>query len=158
VQCLVTNIIKLWVASSTCNPKSGGLHLIGCLLLLNQYIRNYAPFLKAVTSIRNLRTRHDVVTMDPLNMVTVLLTQLNDYHKWYLDVNISFGSHRATLWSHLGGELMIEGIQQCITALSVVLCWQGTHLTWNINVIDIWDKFHQLSSYHVHFYATNDIT
>jgi hypothetical protein len=36
--------------------------LIGCPQLLIKYIRNYPPYLEAVSFIRNPRTRHDVVT------------------------------------------------------------------------------------------------
>jgi hypothetical protein len=36
--------------------------------LLIQYIHSYPPYLEAVSSIRNLRTRHAAVTKDPLNM------------------------------------------------------------------------------------------
>jgi hypothetical protein len=41
---------------------------VGCPRLLIQYICNYPPYLEAVSSIRNPRTRHAVVTVDPLNM------------------------------------------------------------------------------------------
>ncbi|KAJ4452211.1 hypothetical protein ANN_03729 [Periplaneta americana] len=43
------------------NPQAGGPPLIGCPRLLIQYIRSYPPYLEAVSSIRNLRTRHAVV-------------------------------------------------------------------------------------------------
>jgi hypothetical protein len=36
--------------------------------VLIQYIRSYPPYLEAVSSIRNLTTRHAVVTGDTLNM------------------------------------------------------------------------------------------
>jgi hypothetical protein len=42
--------------------------LIGCPQLLIQYIRSYPPYLEAISSIRNLRTLHAVVTRDPPNM------------------------------------------------------------------------------------------
>jgi hypothetical protein len=35
--------------------------------LLIQHIRSYPPYLEAVSSIRNLRTRHAVVTVYQLN-------------------------------------------------------------------------------------------
>jgi hypothetical protein len=44
------------------NTQAGGLPPVGCLRLLLQYIRSYPPYLQAVSSIRNLRTRHAVVT------------------------------------------------------------------------------------------------
>jgi hypothetical protein len=46
----------------------GGPPTVGCPRLLIQYIRSYPPYLEAVSSIRNPRTRHVVVTVDPLNM------------------------------------------------------------------------------------------
>jgi hypothetical protein len=46
-------------------PKAGGSPLVGCPRLLIQYIRRYPPYLEAVSSIRNLRTHHVVVTRDP---------------------------------------------------------------------------------------------
>jgi hypothetical protein len=57
------------VGSSTPNPQAGGPLLVGSPRLLMQYIYIYPPYLEAVSSIRNLRTRHAVVTRDPLNMV-----------------------------------------------------------------------------------------
>jgi hypothetical protein len=38
---------------------------VGCPRLLIQYIRSYPPCLEAVSSVRNLRTRHAMVTRDP---------------------------------------------------------------------------------------------
>jgi hypothetical protein len=51
---------------------AGGPPLVGCPRLLIQYIRSYPPYLEGISSIRNLRTRHAVVTRDPPNMVRVL--------------------------------------------------------------------------------------
>jgi hypothetical protein len=48
-----------------CQPQAGGSPLVGCPRLFIQYIRSYSPYLEAVFSIRNLRTRHAVVTKDP---------------------------------------------------------------------------------------------
>jgi hypothetical protein len=53
---------------STPPPQTGGPPLAGYPRLLIQYIRIYPPYLEAVSSIRNLRTRHAVVTKGPLNM------------------------------------------------------------------------------------------
>jgi hypothetical protein len=50
------------------NPQAGGPPLVGCPRLLIQYIRSYPPYLEGDPSIRNLRTRHAVVTRDPPNM------------------------------------------------------------------------------------------
>jgi hypothetical protein len=41
---------------------------VGCPRLLIQYIRSYLPYLEAFYSIRNLRTRHAVMTRDPPNV------------------------------------------------------------------------------------------
>ncbi|KAJ4432411.1 hypothetical protein ANN_21030 [Periplaneta americana] len=46
------------VVSPSPNPQAGGPPLIGCPRLL---IRSYSPYLEAVSSIRNMRTRHAVV-------------------------------------------------------------------------------------------------
>ncbi|KAJ4442813.1 hypothetical protein ANN_04406 [Periplaneta americana] len=56
---LILVIIK--VISPSLNPQAGGPPLIGCPRLLIQYIHSYSPYLEAVSSIRNLRTRHAVV-------------------------------------------------------------------------------------------------
>jgi hypothetical protein len=59
----------MWgVVSLTPNSQAGGPHLVSCPLLLIHYIRSYPPYLEAVSSVRNLRTRHAVVTRDPTNM------------------------------------------------------------------------------------------
>jgi hypothetical protein len=50
------------------NPQAGVPPTVGCPQLRIQYIRSYPPYLEAVSSIRNPRTRHAVVTMDSLNM------------------------------------------------------------------------------------------
>jgi hypothetical protein len=56
------NFLRWRVVSSTPNPQAGWSPLVGCPELLIQYIRSYPPYLEAVSSIRNLRTRHAVVT------------------------------------------------------------------------------------------------
>jgi hypothetical protein len=48
--------------------QAGGPSIVGCRRLLIQYIRSYPPKLEGVSSIRNLRTRHVLVTKDPPNM------------------------------------------------------------------------------------------
>jgi hypothetical protein len=48
------------------NPQSGGPPIFSYPRLLIQYIRSYPPYLEAVSSIRNLRTRHAVVTRHPV--------------------------------------------------------------------------------------------
>jgi hypothetical protein len=47
--------------------QAGRPPLVGCPRLLNQCIHSYPPYLEGVSSIRNLRTRHAVVTRDQLN-------------------------------------------------------------------------------------------
>jgi hypothetical protein len=56
------------VFSPTPNPQAGGPPLVGCPRLLIQYIRSCPPKLEGVSSIRKLRTRHAVVTRDPLSI------------------------------------------------------------------------------------------
>jgi hypothetical protein len=51
----------------TANSQAGGPPLVDCPRLLIHYIRSCPPYLEAVSSIRNLRTRHAVVTRDPSN-------------------------------------------------------------------------------------------
>jgi hypothetical protein len=46
-------------------PKTWGPHLVCCPRLLIQYIRHYPPYLEGIFSIRNLKTRHAVVTRNP---------------------------------------------------------------------------------------------
>jgi hypothetical protein len=57
--------LRWGVVSPTPNPQAGGPPLVGCPRLLIQYIRSYPPYLEAVSYIRNVRTRHAVVTRDP---------------------------------------------------------------------------------------------
>jgi hypothetical protein len=46
-------------------PQPGEPPLVSCPRLLVQYIHSYPPYLEAVSSIRNLRTHHVVLTDDP---------------------------------------------------------------------------------------------
>jgi hypothetical protein len=69
--------LRWGVVRPTPNSQAGGPPLVGCLRLLIQYIRSYPPYLEAISSIRNLRTRHAVVTRDPLNMAIDGLSILN---------------------------------------------------------------------------------
>jgi hypothetical protein len=59
------------VVSQPPNPQARGPPSVGCPLLLIQYIRSYPPYLETVSSIRNPRTCHAVVTRDPLNIEPV---------------------------------------------------------------------------------------
>jgi hypothetical protein len=47
------------------NPQAGGPPHVGCPRLLMQYICSFPPKLEGVSSIRNLSTRHAIVTRDP---------------------------------------------------------------------------------------------
>jgi hypothetical protein len=68
------------------NPQAGGPLLVSCSRLLIQYIGSYPPYLEAISSIRNLRARHAVVTRDPPNMESRKLTFQNIQHKTFLYV------------------------------------------------------------------------
>jgi hypothetical protein len=66
-----TSLFLRWgVVNPTPNPQAWGPPLVGCLWLLIRYTRihSYTPYLEAVSSIHNLRTRHAMVTRDPVNM------------------------------------------------------------------------------------------
>jgi hypothetical protein len=68
----------LWgVVSPPPNPQAGGPPTFGCPRLLIQYILSYPPYLEAVTFVHNPRTRHTVVTVDPLNMDVTEKASLN---------------------------------------------------------------------------------
>jgi hypothetical protein len=54
------------------NSQAGGPPLVDCPRLLIQYIRSYPPYLEAVSSIRNLRTRCTLVTRVPVNRENVI--------------------------------------------------------------------------------------
>jgi hypothetical protein len=56
--------LRRGVVSPTPNPQAGGQPLVGCPRLLIQYIRSYPPYLEAISSICNLKTRHAVVTRE----------------------------------------------------------------------------------------------
>jgi hypothetical protein len=62
------------------NPPAGGPPLAGRPRLFIQYIRNYSPYLEAISSIHSLRMRHAVVTRDMLNVV---LRNMNLINKLY---------------------------------------------------------------------------
>jgi hypothetical protein len=62
------------VVSPPPNPQAGGPPTVSCPRLFIQYIRSYPPYLEAVSSIRNPRTRHAVLTVDSL-----IITHLHKY-------------------------------------------------------------------------------
>jgi hypothetical protein len=50
--------------------------------MLIQYICSYPPYLEAVSSICNPRTRLAMVTVDPLNMVVLKILSVKKKKKW----------------------------------------------------------------------------
>jgi hypothetical protein len=54
------------------NRQATGPLLVGYPGLLIQYIHSYHPYLKASSTIHNLRKQHTVLKRDPLNMATTL--------------------------------------------------------------------------------------
>jgi hypothetical protein len=73
----VTNLFLRWgVVSPTPNPQTGRPPFVGRPWLLIQYISSYPPYVEAISSIRNLRTRQALVTRDPLNMDSTLSQSL----------------------------------------------------------------------------------
>jgi hypothetical protein len=68
--------LRRGVDSLTPNPPAGGPALVGLPRLLFQYIRNYHPYMEAVSSVLSLKTRRVVVTRDPLNMMRDLIEQI----------------------------------------------------------------------------------
>jgi hypothetical protein len=67
----ITCLFFLWwgVDSPMPNFPAGGSPLVDCPRLHMQHICISASYLEAVSSIRNLRMHHVMVTKDPLNMV-----------------------------------------------------------------------------------------
>jgi hypothetical protein len=59
-------------------PKLKDPPFLSCPRLFIHYIRSYSPHLEAVSSIRNLRTRHALVTWDPPNMIYFTLLRMRD--------------------------------------------------------------------------------
>jgi hypothetical protein len=74
-------------------PPGVGPPLVVCPKLLIHYIRSYPPYLEAVSSVRNLRTRHAVVTRDPLKL-TILPDVLYGRETWPLTLR---EEHKHTL-------------------------------------------------------------
>jgi hypothetical protein len=56
-------------------PKLQDTDLVDCPRLLIKYIHNYPPYMEAVFSIRNLRTRHAHVTRGTLNMAKTVIRE-----------------------------------------------------------------------------------
>jgi hypothetical protein len=66
------------------SPQAGGPPTVGCPRLLIQYIRSDPPYLEAVSSIRNRRTRHAVVT------VAVISSISNNHMMFAMEKNFFF--------------------------------------------------------------------
>jgi hypothetical protein len=74
--------LRWGIVIPTPNPQAGGPPLFGSPRLLIQYILSHPPYLEGVFSIRNLRTPHAVVTRDPPNMETCIITFKIKYNFW----------------------------------------------------------------------------
>jgi hypothetical protein len=76
---LETYFLRWGVVSPTPSSEAGGPPIVDSPRLLIHYIRNYPPYLESVSSIRNLRTRHAMVTTDPPNIeiITIVLLAAN---------------------------------------------------------------------------------
>jgi hypothetical protein len=68
-------------------PQAGGSPLVGCPRLLILYIRSFPPKLEGISSIRNLRMCHAVVTRGPPNMAFILTRTL--IHTFSISINAS---------------------------------------------------------------------
>jgi hypothetical protein len=79
------------VISPLPNPQAGGPPTVGCSLLLIHYIHSYPPYLEAVSSIRNPRTSHTVVTVHTLNIESVKYTK----NKMNIKINLGNPMKRA---------------------------------------------------------------
>jgi hypothetical protein len=71
-----------------CNPKAGGPLLVGRPRLLIQYIHGCPAYVEGVVSIRNLRTRHAVVTRDPPVRLSIELTFNSNYRNVFLYASV----------------------------------------------------------------------
>jgi hypothetical protein len=83
---LVTKLSFLrWVfVRPTPTPQTWRPHLVGCPRLLFQYICSHLPYLEAVLSLRNLKTRHAMVARDPRN------NKIRTTYSTYSSTDISF--------------------------------------------------------------------
>jgi hypothetical protein len=77
---VTTFFLRRGVVSLTPNSQAGEPSLVGYPVLLIQCILSYPPYLEAVSSIRNLRTRHAVVTRDPPNMENIKRPSNTRFH------------------------------------------------------------------------------
>jgi hypothetical protein len=75
--------LRWGVVSPTPHIHAGELPFVGCPRLLIQYIRNYRPYLEAVSCIRHLRTRHAMVTRDPPHIISCNNNVNNKTTAWW---------------------------------------------------------------------------
>jgi hypothetical protein len=81
-------VLRGRVVSPLPNPQAGGPPIVDCPRLLIQYICSYPPYLEAFSSICKTRTRHAVLTVDPLIMVIITTLSfitlfVNRYGNWF---------------------------------------------------------------------------
>jgi hypothetical protein len=95
------------VVSLPPNPQAGGPPPVGCPRLLIQYIRSYPPYLEAISSIRDSRTRHAIVTRDPLNITNVYTSlKVLIFHVrllcWHYTFNFQFlCTEHQIIWTYI---------------------------------------------------------
>jgi hypothetical protein len=88
-----TSLFVWWgVVSPTPNPQAGWPPHVGCRRLLIRYIRIYPPNLEAVSSIRNLKTRHDVVTRDPCRETARVAARLKISQERFSSMKLVWGT------------------------------------------------------------------
>jgi hypothetical protein len=109
-------------------PKLEGHSPVCCPWLLIQYIRSYPPYLKAISSIRNLRTR------------CAMVTNLTWERKWLVEeigVNTKVNLCDFNLQEPIGSEILEQFHQ--LTRLHTISFWQTAlagrrrvtgHLVW----------------------------
>jgi hypothetical protein len=100
--------------------QAGGLPPIGCPRLLIQYIRSYPPYLEAVSSIRNLRTRHAMVTRTHLTSFVEAETSHYSISDKVQKLNINL---KVTL--HPGQSHIPQGL--------LITCQRSSHFTFTRN-------------------------
>jgi hypothetical protein len=93
--------LRCGVVNPSPHPQAGGPPPVGCLPLLIQYIHSYPPQLEVASSIRNLRTRHVVVTGTHITSPSVgrhicFMFILPDLYMWLILTSfISFHNTRS---------------------------------------------------------------
>jgi 5-methylcytosine-specific restriction endonuclease McrA len=123
------------VVSPPPNPQAGGPPTVGCPLLLIQYIRSYPPYLEAISSIRNPRTWHAVVTVDPLNMVHKLTVDNIQCHHLHTKIS-SKSTNRFKSCTHLRS---FNGYHFGMPEATRLENWRRDQLAWQY----LSTKFHE---------------